>query len=468
MKESAGSVLIVDDERAVREEIGEALSEAGFEVRLARSVDQAEALLQESRADVLLCDLRMPGRDGLSLLRAVRGRRGAGEPELTVLLMTAFASVETAVEALKSGATDYLLKPLVIDELLVKIRRAIAFQRLARENLRLKVELSRVGSGLYLGPSASMAKVARTIARVAQTESTVLIRGESGTGKDVVARAIHAQSELCERPFVVVDLGAIPEALIESQLFGSVKGAFTGAAGRKGLFQAADGGTLFLDEVGNLSLESQAKLLRAIESGEVLPVGGTAPVPARVRLLAATNRDLEEAVAAGDFRQDLYYRLNVLQITIPPLRERRDDLPGLAICILAKLNATLRTNYSELHPEALLALMDHDWPGNVRELQNVLERAMVLGDGLAIRADDLPWSEGSGEREGLDDPEGAEAALELDLRQAVRAFEREHVRRALISTGWSRKDAARQLGISTTSLWRRMTELEIEEAPGSG
>jgi DNA-binding NtrC family response regulator len=366
--------------------------------------------------------------------------------------MTAFASVETAVEALKSGASDYLLKPLVIDELLAKVAHLLTFRQLARENQRLREELTRRGGDLYVGVSRAMSEVARTVARAAPMGSTVLVTGESGTGKDVVARAIHQQSDLSEKPFVLVDLGAIPEALIESQLFGSVKGAFTGAsAARKGLFQAADGGTLFLDEVGNLSLEAQAKLLRAIESGEVLPVGGTQPVQARVRLIAATNRDLKQSVADGKFRQDLYYRLNVLEIRMPPLRERKDDVPGLAQFLLQKLNASLRTNYAEIHPDATLRLMDQDWPGNVRELQNVLERAMVLGDGLTIRAEDLPL--GQGER-------GEE---DLDLRKAMRGYEREHIQRALVATGWSRKEAARRLGISTTSLWRRMTDLGIEE-----
>jgi DNA-binding NtrC family response regulator len=448
VSETIGSVLVVDDERAVREEVGEALSEAGHEVRLARNADHALSLLREQVPDLMLCDLRMPGMDGMALLKEIRQER----PEVNVLLMTAYASVETAVEALKSGASDYLLKPLVIDELLAKVTHLLTFRQLARENQRLREELTRLGGDLYVGVSRAMSEVARTVARAAPMGSTVLVTGESGTGKDVVARAIHRQSDLSEQPFVVVDLGAIPEALIESQLFGSVKGAFTGAsAARKGLFQAANGGTLFLDEVGNLSLEAQSKLLRAIESGEVLPVGGTQPMQARVRLIAATNRDLKQSVADGEFRQDLYYRLNVLEIRMPPLRERKDDVPGLAQFLLQKLNASLRTNYAEIHPDATLRLMDHDWPGNIRELQNVLERAMVLGDGLTIGAEDLPL--GQGER----------AEEDLDLRKAIRGYEREHIQRALVATGWSRKEAARRLGISTTSLWRRMTDLGIEE-----
>lgn len=443
-----GRVLVVDDERAVREEIGEALSGAGYEVRLARNADQAMALLRERAPDVLLTDLRMPGMDGVALLKAAQQER----PELNVLLMTAYASVETAVEALKAGASDYLLKPLVIDELLAKVEHLLTFQRMSRENRRLREELLRTGVEWHVGTSPCMAEVAHTVSRVAATRSTVLIVGESGTGKDVVARAIHRLGDLCDAPFVVVDLGAIPESLLESQLFGSVKGAFTGASSaRAGLFQAADGGTLFLDEVGNLPLEAQAKLLRAIESGEILPVGGTKPVRARVRLLAATNRDLEQGVADGTFRQDLYYRLNVLQVRMPPLRERLEDLPGLAQYLLLKLNSTLHTNYTELDPQALLSLMEHVWPGNVRELQNALERAMVLGDGLRILPADLAISEEPVE------------TVDLNLRAAVRRFEREHVHRALIGSGWVRKDAARALGISTTSLWRRMTELGIDE-----
>lgn len=442
-----GRILVVDDERAIRDEIAEAIVAAGHEARCARNADQALALLAEAPADVVLTDLRMPGVDGLELLKAI-GERAEGT---AVLLMTAFASVETAVEALKAGASDYLLKPLVLDELLAKIERVIAFRRLTEENERLRAELrAGVGQGFYVGSSPVMRDLVRAVEKVAPTRATILLRGESGTGKDVVARAVHRQSDLAGQAFVVVDLGAIPEALIESQLFGSVKGAFTGAgAGRKGLFEAANGGTLFLDEVGNLSLESQAKLLRAIESGEVLPVGATRPVRAEVRVIAATNRDLEAAIAAGEFRQDLYYRLNVFEILLPPLRERSEDVPGLAHFLTTKLNASLRTNYGPLPPEASLALLGHAWPGNVRELQNVLERAMILGDGLAIAPNDLRLS-------------GEPATDDFDLRRAVRGFEREHIHRTLTAVGWSRKDAARRLGISTTSLWRRVTDLGIE------
>lgn len=440
------TVLVVDDERAVRETLGEALEAAGLRVLLARGGEEALTKLKAEPVQIVLCDLRMPQVDGMAVLHGIR----AEHSDVAFILMTAFATVETAVAALKAGASDYLMKPLVIDEVIAKVQHLLTFQRLSSENLRLRDELRRLDGDFFVGPSSSMQDVSRAIAKAAPRGSTVLLVGESGTGKDVVARTLHRQSPLAKAPYVVVDLGAIPESLLESQLFGAVKGAFTGAgAGRKGLFQAADGGTLFLDEIGNLTLEAQAKLLRAIESGEVLPVGGVSPVPARVRVIAATNRDLEAAVADGSFRQDLYYRLNVLEIRLPPLRERKEDIPGLVSFLVVKLNATLHTNYTEIPGEAVLRLVDHAWPGNVRELQNVLERAMVMGDGLTIRPEDLRLS-------------GHEDEEDFNLRRATREFEREHIHRTLVASDWSRKDAAQRLGISTTSLWRRMTDLGIE------
>tara|TARA_R110002072_G_scaffold28296_12_gene91095 strand:+ start:2097 stop:3455 length:1359 start_codon:yes stop_codon:yes gene_type:complete len=440
------TILVVDDERAVRETLGEALEAADLRVVLARGGEEALAKLKAEPIRVVLCDLRMPQVDGMAVLHGIRAERS----DVAFILMTAFATVETAVAALKAGASDYLMKPLVIDEVIAKVQHLLTFQRLSSENLRLRDELRRLDADLFVGPSASMQAVSRSIAKAAPRRSTVLLVGESGTGKDVVARTLHRQSPLAKAPYVVVDLGAIPESLLESQLFGSVKGAFTGAGtGRKGLFQAADGGTLFLDEIGNLTLEAQAKLLRAIESGEVLPVGGVSPVPARARIVAATNRDLEAAVADGTFRQDLYYRLNVLEIRLPPLRERKDDIPGLVSFLVVKLNTTLHTNYTEIPGEAVLRLVDHTWPGNVRELQNVLERAMVMGDGLTIRPEDLRLG-------------GQEDEEDFNLRRATREFEREHIHRTLVAADWSRKDAAQRLGISTTSLWRRMTDLGIE------
>lgn len=433
-------ILVVDDERAIREEIGEELSDAGFDVVLARNADLALTRLGRGSFQLVLCDIRMPGIDGLALLREIRAK----DQDVDVILMTAFASIDSAVEALKLGAADYLLKPLVIDALIARVRHLLSFRELSRENLLLRTALDSLSHDHYSGTSASSRELTETVSRVATTDSPVMILGESGTGKDVCARAIHRQSELNDQPLVVASLGGVPAASIETRLFG-----VPGKENHGGLLQAAAGGTVFLDEVGDLSPEVQSKLLRLIEGAEA-----SESARPQVRLLSATNRDLEAAIRAGTFRSDLYYRLAVVELRLLPLRELREDIPGLAHFLLNKLNRSLKTNYREVTPQAMVQLLDHDWPGNVRELQNVLERAMILGDSEVVRARDLPH------------PIGREQEVEYDLRKVVRAFERDHIRRALVAADWSRKAAAELLGISTTSLWRRMTELGIEEPAG--
>ena len=446
-----GSILVAEDEAAARDSLVEILSEEGYQVYEAADGQAAVQLLEELDLDLILCDLKMPGSDGLTVLRQVRERA----PQTLVLLMTAYGSVETAVEALRWGVQDYLLKPLLFEDLLHKIDRLLTYKQQAWELQLLRREANQEARFERLvGRSPAMQEVVRLIGKVAPTNATVLITGESGTGKEVVARLLHAHSDRPEQMFLPINCSAIPETLLESQLFGHTKGAFTGAAGaRDGLFQRARGGTVFLDEIGELPLPLQAKLLRVVEEKEILPLGATTPVTVDVRLLAATNRDLKQEVESGQFREDLYYRLHVIGLSLPPLRDRREDIPPLIDYLVQRHNRKLKTAYKGVGNAAMKLLLSLPWKGNVRELDNVLERAMILGDGEWITPADLPH-----------DAELAGTPLMQssdNLREAVRAYERRHIEKVLSKMGGDKRGAAELLGVSLSSLYRKLDDLAI-------
>jgi two-component system response regulator PilR (NtrC family) len=452
----ASSVLVVDDEAASRESLVDVLKDEGYEATAAASTDAALELIEHGEFDLVVTDLRMPGRDGIALLREVRKLC----PQTLVILMTAYASVETAVQALRDGAHDYMIKPLQYDDVLAKIARLLERRELAWQiqHLRREVE-SRYDFENLVGESRAMRSIVEMIRRVAPTNSTVLITGESGVGKEVVARAIHRESERRDHIFLPVNCGAIPENLLESQLFGHARGAFTGAVtSQEGMFQRARGGTIFLDEVVELPLALQVKLLRAIEDREVLAVGTTTPAKVDIRIIAATNRDLEQSCREGTFREDLYYRLNVFGIHIPPLHERREDIPLLVEFLVRRHNLEMNKHFKGVENAAMKVLLNTRWKGNVRELDNVIEHAMIVGDGPWITVNDLPARIHQGRR---NDP----VAAGDDLKSAMRLYERNHLANVLERTEGDKRKAAELLGISLSSLYRKIEELELAEGP---
>lgn len=386
-----GRVLVVDDEAGARQALVTLLSEDGFEVREAPDGYKALGLLESFGPDILLTDLRMPLMDGIELLEKAH----AAYPDLVCIVMTAFASVDTAVDAMKAGADDYLTKPLNFDAVEMILDRAMTRIEMSRELSRLRQERHGAGSGI-IGSSAAIEEVVALGSQVANSRATILITGESGTGKEMLARHIHNQSERAGKPFLTLHCAALTESLLESELFGHEKGAFTGAAGmREGRFEQADGGTLFLDEIGEISPATQVKLLRFLQTRQFERVGGNETHTVDVRILAATNRDLEEEVRNGDFREDLYYRLNVINIEMPPLRVRRSDIPLLTRHFIDKYARENEKTIDSVDPEVISLLERHDWPGNVRELENVVERAVVLAPGDRIESGHLPTNLGS-------------------------------------------------------------------------
>jgi two-component system response regulator AtoC len=440
-----GSILLVDDEERILKTLGRALRDEGHEVATASNVAEAERLLAERPFDVLVVDHRMPGRTGLDLAGDLAA---APEPERPqVVMMTAHATIENAIEAMKRGAYDYLQKPFEVDELLVVVARALAEQRLRRQHHYLLAEREEEFDHYgIVGKSRAVQDLIRTLERVAESKSTVLVTGETGTGKELAARAIHARSAQKERPLIKVNCAAIPEPLLESELFGHVKGAFTGAtANRRGRFALADGGTIFLDEIGTLGLPVQAKLLRVLQEREFEPVGSERTQSVDVRVIAATNRDLRAMAADGRFQEDLYYRLSVIPIVLPPLRDRTEDIPLLVEHFLRKHAQRLGRRIEGIEPGVMLRLVSYRWPGNVRELENTIERAVVLAAGPVVDASALSI---------LDPVPGpATSGLpSLRLHENVEWAERESVRRALAQAGGVKKDAAEILGISQRAM----------------
>ncbi len=454
-------VLIVDDEEGVRTSLALILEDEGYEVRAAPGPEEALQVAREIGFDVVLCDVRMPKRSGLEILPdLVRLQPGA-----TILMMSAYGDVDQALEAVRLGAYDYLAKPFQPQELLLTIRKAEERERLQRENTRLRRELGEGrASRALVAVSSAMKELLQLVERAAEYKSTVLITGESGVGKEIVARAIHELSGRSSQPFLAVNCGAIPEALIESELFGHARGAFTGAESEsRGLFREAQGGTVFLDELGELPPAIQVKLLRVLQEEEVRPVGEPKPVAVDVRILAATARDLEAEVAAGRFRDDLFYRLNVLRIHIPPLRERSEDVPALADELLRRLARRMGRTVQRLSREVIEALSSHPWPGNVRELENTLERALIFSKGDHLTLDVFPFAQGATPppTQSLAAPSAPEVD-DLSIKKQTRKLEQRLIRAALRSTGGNRTRAARILEISPRALQYKIKEYEIE------
>jgi two-component system, NtrC family, response regulator AtoC len=444
-------ILVVDDDAALRDSLALLLAAEGYEVVTAADAASALACL-ETPVDVVLCDVRMPGMDGLELLPELI-RRLPGAP---VLLMSAYGSGDLAVEALKRGAFDYLAKPFQPAEVILAIKKARERERLRRANALLQRDVSRaVGERPIVAASPPMIELLELLERAAEYKATVLLTGESGTGKEVLARAIHAQSGRRHQAFVAVNCGAIPEALLESELFGHARGAFTGAdRARRGLFVEADGGTLFLDEIGELPPALQVKLLRVLQEEEVRPIGEAKPRSIDVRVIAATSRDLEREVAAGRFREDLFYRLDVFRVRVPPLRERREDVPLLLDHFINRFRETLGRPVRTIADDALDRLLAHAWPGNVRELENVIERAVILADGDRITLRELPEAIASPRAA----PEPAPSTGDFSMRRARRRFESDLIRRALDATGGNRTRAAKLLEISYRALLYKIKE----------
>ncbi len=448
------NLLIVDDERAVREGCREAAQAAGFNTFAADSAEHAYKILDQQNVDIVLLDLKLPGASGLEALRAVRTRR----PNAVVIIVTGYATVPSAVQAMRQGAFDYISKPFSVDELRLMLERAMDELRMTTEKRELREKLrSKHGFGSIVGRSPEMDKLYRIIAKAAQSTHPVLILGESGTGKELVARSVHYSGPYHDKPFIPVDCGSLVPTLIESELFGYVRGAFTGAVRTKeGLLSIADGGTVFLDEIAELPVDLQAKLLRAIQEKEIRPVGSTKRVAINVRILAATNRDLERAVAEGAFRRDLYFRLNVLTLKIPPLRERRQDIPLLVDHFLGRVGRASGAQRL-MSDEALKVLMSYDWPGNVRELENCLDRACALSSGPVIQVADLPSPIQNAQ---LDvPPEVAEGPKILPICE----LERSAILRAIEQLRGDKLLAARMLGIGKTTLYRKLKEYSIAE-----
>jgi two-component system response regulator PilR (NtrC family) len=459
-------VLIIDDEHALREMLAVLFEREGYVVRTASSGEEGLDLFDIFRPDVVLTDLNMPGIDGLELLRQIRARGATRSHDVPVVVITAYSTVESAVAAMRDGAFDYVAKPFHNDELRLIVKKALAMRALEADNARMRVELGeRYQLGHFIGTSPRMQEVYGLVRRIMGTRINCLITGESGTGKELLARAVHYGSDRARKPFVAVNCGAIPENLFESELFGYRKGAFTGANRDKiGMFEAADGGTLFLDEVGEMPLAAQVKVLRALAERKITPVGYTAEMPVDVRIVAATNRDLRAEVAAGRFREDLYYRLNVVQIDMPPLRERAEDVPVLVQHFVERFAVEYGKPVRGATPEAMRLLGAYRYPGNVRELQNVIERAVALEPGTLITPASLPERvqgeivASPGEVEEIDVPEEG-----VDLEARLAAVERRYLEKALSTSGGNRTQAARLLGITFRSLRYRLVKFGMDE-----
>lgn len=449
-------ILVIDDEENMRHFLKALLEKEGYEVSLAADGQEALELMAEREFHMILCDLRMPRMDGLAFLEEA-SQRNISAPIIT---MSAYGTIDLAIETMKHGAYDYISKPFKPPEILLVLKKAEERERLRQENIMLRSEVeARYGFGNLIGKSPKITALFDVIKKVAAFKSSVLITGESGTGKELVAKAIHYNSPRKDRTFLAINCGAIPETLLESELFGHKKGSFTGAIqDRKGFFEEADEGTLFLDEIGDIPLNLQVKLLRALQEGEVRRVGEDRPIPVDVRVIAATAKQLMQETAQGRFREDLYYRLNVLPIHIPALRERKEDIPLLVEHFIKKYNASHGLHCAGLTPAALKALLNYDWPGNIRELENVIERALILTDKENVDTDAIP--EHITAPPAQDNPSGDEETL--SLKKHSRLLEERLIRKALQQTHGNKSRAAKLLEISYPALLSKITDYGIE------
>lgn len=445
-------ILIIDDEEAIRDAMSQVLTREGYEVKEAREGREGLELFQRENFHLVFLDLKLPGMKGLDVL----SRMKEVSPETPVIIITGYSSIESAVEAMKRGAYDYMPKPFTPDELRMITRKALENRRLLYENMYLRQELeNKIEFELVIGQSPAMQKVLDIVRRVAPTESTVLITGESGTGKELIAREIHRHSRRRQAPFVVVDCGALVETLFESELFGHVKGSFTGAHETKhGRFEVADGGTIFFDEISNISPNIQAKLLRVIQEREITRIGSNRPIKVDVRILAATNENLAELVRKGKFREDLFYRLNVVPLHLPPLRERKEDIPLLVEHFLQKYNRRAKKAIKGITPRALKSLLDYDWPGNIRELENTIERAVVLARGEMIDLEDLVPHGISAQPPSLS-PWGPPF-------RSLAEMEKEYIKAVLKECKGNKSSAAKILGIDRKTLWAKIKKYQID------
>ena len=453
------NIVVVDDELGLRHTLTLILGAEEHETRVASDGASALALLAERDADIVLCDLRMPGMDGLTFLD--RYQSGPPRGKGLVIIMSAYGDDDEAVDAIKRGAYDFIQKPFRADQVLLVVRKAIERERLRQEVLQLHEEIAalRAPNGI-VGHSAVLQQAIDVARKVAKHPSTVLVTGESGSGKELIAKLIHEASPRVAAPFVAVNCGAIPEQLLESELFGHAKGAFTGAVdSRLGLFEEAQGGTLLLDEIGELPVPLQVKLLRALQEGEVRRVGDNTSRPVDVRVIAATSRDLESEVRAGRFRADLFYRVNVVRVQLPPLRERREDIPDLVRHFVTVFNKRLALRITGLSPEAMRLLMDYPWPGNVRELENVIERSMVLADGAQVGVEHIPSGVHSGS---APTSSGVGDDIDLSVKRRTESLERTLIQRALQQTSGNRTRAARLLDLSHRALLYKIKEYGLD------
>ncbi|MFQ5652840.1 MAG: sigma-54-dependent transcriptional regulator [bacterium] len=446
----SAKLLIIDDEKTIRDTLSEVLSEEGYLCEIAGDGEQAVKKISRESFDLVISDLRLPGIDGLEVLEKTLEL----SPQTLVVIITAYASVDTAVAALKKGASDYLVKPLILDDVIFKIKHLLKYRRLAIENQILRQEVEeKYDFGNIVGESPKMNEIFKLIRKIAPTNSNVLILGESGTGKELVARALHFNSLRKTNRFLPVNCSAVSESLMESEFFGHKKGAFTGALQDKaGFFRAADKGTLFLDEISEIPLHLQSKLLRAIEEKEIYPVGSDKSIKIDIRIIAASNRNLEDEVQKKKFREDLFYRLDVAEIRLPPLRERKEDIPLLVRHFIGIHNLELGKGIKGVDNATMKILLNYDWKGNIRELENMIERAIILCEDVFITTHDLPTALTSR----ADSVDAGD-----DLKKAMKRYERDHILKVLSKTGNNKRRTAKMLGISESSLYRKMEELAI-------